>query len=162
MAESQMATPDDREKNLLDISASYDRSIISILTNIQTRQVTDAIAEGKRLRLGVLWDPSRSAHRVPYGAVFVWDGCVGEEDFVFTASCHQDISKYSDLKDLDRHVSFLVDKESITDVYDGNGWTSRPVLRIRQWISGLCFFRGSHRIRVVFPWPEDLAMIGRS
>lgn len=74
--------------------------------------------------------------------------------FAFTASRPERAGADKlDLNDLDRHVSFAVE---VVNRYD----PVPPELRIRRWLSGLCFFGGESRRDVVFPWPKDLEMIG--
>ncbi|KAK0642895.1 hypothetical protein B0T16DRAFT_331333 [Cercophora newfieldiana] len=128
--------------------------------------VADAIESGRELILGSLWDADDGYS--PYMGVFVWESRDGSQAeirgsfenrfrvdgmFAFTASRPEDTSSDEfDLNDLDRHVSFQVQVE-------GGNAEGVPSLRIKRWLSGLCFFAGVSRSDVVFPWPRDLADI---
>lgn len=153
--------------------------------HLMADEVANAIGEGKRLRLGCLWDP-RTREGGSYMAVFVWDGaddavdCFDEEmssddsqytdrstfhagcsAFAFTASQPEGLgSMESNLKDLDRHVSFEVRVENPEAGFNDDYPYPTPRLRIRRWLNGLCFFYGRKRVEVMFPWPKDLRLIG--
>ncbi|GAB1319133.1 hypothetical protein MFIFM68171_09343 [Madurella fahalii] len=153
--------------------------------HLMADEVANAIGKRKKLRLGCLWDP-RTRNGGSYMAVFVWDGeddaddyadedtrgfespdgdrstfYTGRPAFAFTASQPEGLgTTESNLKDLDRHVSFEVRVENLeSDPNDGYPHPT-PRLRIRRWLNGLCFFSGHRRAKVIFPWPEDLRMIG--
>jgi hypothetical protein len=135
-------------------------------------EVADAIARGSTLGLGCLWTPGEGHRHSPYLAVFVLDNggtpsqtsdMSDESDesddgevFVFTASSPENNSSEEyDSNDLDRHVSFEVEVGGLVGDTDG----LIPQLRIRRWLSGLCFFKRVRTTYVVFSWPRDLELI---
>lgn len=120
-------------------------------------ELATAIEAGRKLRLGRIWDPTESCS--PYSAVFVWSNGGGYEGeaypapaFVFTSAWFRDPgSDAHDANDIDRHVSLEV---SISLNRDGV-----PRLRTHAWRLGMCFFKGSPRTKVVFPWPRALQAV---
>ncbi|KAK0707724.1 hypothetical protein B0H67DRAFT_647878 [Lasiosphaeris hirsuta] len=146
---------------------------------LMSQELAEAIAQGKKLRLGRIYDPLVEWASSPYMAVFIWDPQtqpdgddemdidspdttifsyrVGSEspEFVFTSFKEDEghIVNDASTKDLDRHVSFEVEMEN------GAGHEAVPKLRIKRWISGLCFFRKRRLVDVIFPWPTDLVEI---
>ncbi|KAK8036680.1 hypothetical protein PG993_008663 [Apiospora rasikravindrae] len=56
-------------------------------------------------------------------------------------------------KELDRHVSMEVDSQDL-DGYKNH--RQSPRLYAKRWIHGLCFFGGSPRKDVIFPWPPAI------
>ncbi|KAJ3567497.1 hypothetical protein NPX13_g6745 [Xylaria arbuscula] len=110
-------------------------------------EVAEAIAAGKKLRLGRLRDSRESM------AVFIWDGH-RTGDFVFTSSRakkddHEDFIS----NDVDNHVSVEVNGEPGVD----QDFENPPLLYVNRWALGICFFVGCERVMVTFPWPQELA-----
>ncbi|KAI1159001.1 hypothetical protein F5B18DRAFT_638779 [Nemania serpens] len=125
-------------------------------------EVVRAIDKKKKLRLAGLCESQSTA---PYTAIFIWDddhnmdkpdSNAGPEslklkasnDFAFTASA----PKRKDKPDIDRHVSLQVQCQHARSEA-GNKY---PILYIQRWLLGLCFFSGSPRKDVLFPWPSAL------
>ncbi|KAI0399743.1 hypothetical protein F4802DRAFT_539394 [Xylaria palmicola] len=126
-------------------------------------EVVRAIEKKKKLRLASLCESQSTA---PYTAIFIWDDSddnmdrpdsnAGPEnlrleastDFAFTASA----PKRKNMPDIDRHVSLQVQCQRLP-WEAGNEY---PILYIQRWLLGLCFFSGSPRKEVLFPWPSTL------
>ncbi|KAI1876099.1 uncharacterized protein JN550_001595 [Neoarthrinium moseri] len=123
------------------------------------KELVRAIDQGRILRLGTLVGLEDAS------AVFIWD----EEDedqkptrdgvsspYVFTASWPRDESSEDyDANDLDRHVSLeVVVSRTSTERTKG-----LPQLFTKRWLTGLCFFAGCWRQKVIFPWPRELKSI---
>ncbi|KAI1357213.1 hypothetical protein F5Y08DRAFT_353657 [Xylaria arbuscula] len=110
-------------------------------------EVAEAIAAGKKLRLGRLRDSRESM------AVFIWDGH-RTGGFVFTSSRakkddHEDFIS----NDVDNHVSVEVNGEPGVD----QDFENPPLLFVKRWALGICFFVGCEQETVTFPWPQELA-----
>jgi len=141
----------------LDRSTEEDESVEESFTQrymgTMAGEVADAITSGVTLRLGALWTRNKK-EKSQYRAIFVWDRDYDDNEgevLVFTASRPKSQgSDKHDSNDLDRHVSFQVGMEGLNGI---------PSLRIKEWVSGLCFFGGCGRIPVIFPWPADLKEI---
>lgn len=56
-------------------------------------------------------------------------------------------------EELDRHVSMEVDSQ---DLNGHKNHRQPPRLYAKRWIHGLCFFDGSPRQNVIFPWPPAI------
>ncbi|KAK8006764.1 60S ribosomal protein L8B [Apiospora arundinis] len=56
-------------------------------------------------------------------------------------------------EELDRHVSMEVDSQ---DLNGHKNHRQPPRLYAKRWINGLCFFDGSPRQDVIFPWPPAI------
>ncbi|KAH7308941.1 hypothetical protein B0I35DRAFT_490832 [Stachybotrys elegans] len=120
-------------------------------------ELAAAIRARRKLRLGCIWDPTGNLQ--PYSAVFVWPNKDGGRDktypptaFAFTSVWFRDQgSEVHDANDIDRHVSFEVEKPVAVD--------GTPQLRIRRWLLGMCFFDECPRTKVVFPWPRALQAV---
>lgn len=75
---------------------------------------------------------------------------LSEASFVFTAwKPGGHIETRSGVRNADKYVSIEVDLDGSTE--DG-----LLRLRTKRWINGLCFFNGSPRFNVMFPWPAWL------
>jgi Heterokaryon incompatibility protein (HET) len=153
---------------------------------MMAEELATSIDKGKTLRLGSLCGVSKAT--APYSAIFIWeDGEPGGGDtwgtecetdfetdegspksasdeserrqrvsptFAFTASRPKDPgSNGHDANDIDRHVSLEVDYTSF-DVCD-----RVPLLYIKRWLPGLCFFKDHPRVDVLFPWPPSIEAI---
>lgn len=127
--------------------------------HIQTMvdEIVRAIHDGIPLRLGRLQHLRSTPPE--YAALFVYDvdgqdQPLGQSDFVFTSlqENFKDNRPY-DHNDLDKYVSLNVEQEG--------SWGYIPQLRIKQWMTGFCFFsnRDQDKRTVVFPWPKALASI---
>ena len=122
-------------------------------------ELATAIETGRKLRLGSIWDPTERFS--PYRALFVWSNEGGYEGevypapaFVFTSAWYRDPgSDAYGANDIDRHVSLEVGLDASLN-RDGV-----PRLRTHTWRLGMCFFEGSQRTEVVFPWPRALQAV---
>ncbi|KAI3326493.1 hypothetical protein HD806DRAFT_409604 [Xylariaceae sp. AK1471] len=125
-------------------------------------EVVRAIDKKKELRLANL---CKSQSTVPYTGIFVWDDegnmdrpdsnvslenlmVEASTDFAFTASA----PKRKNMPDIERHVSLQVQCQHLPR----EAGSEFPILYIRRWLLGLCFFSGSPRKKVLFPWPSAL------
>ncbi|RYO79113.1 hypothetical protein DL764_010050 [Monosporascus ibericus] len=138
---------------------NYRKTFSEAYMSTMAEEVSDAIAERKRLRLGRLWQ--RSGRPGPYSAVFIWDdGGVQEQEedddyhFVFTSTCPEDGgTPWHESNDTARHVSLEV---NVTAEETGD---QLPRLYTKRWVRGLMFFEGCEREEVLFPWPVPLVGI---
>ena len=126
------------------------------------KRLVEAIDGGETLRLGSLW--GRGEGLTPYKAIFIWEN--GDDareihanqqevpSFAFTASRpKQPNSSTVGTNDIDHHVSLEV---RFTDLDVEH---RVPRLYVRRWLSGLCFFNGCLRNKVIFPWPPSVETI---
>ncbi|KAI0517836.1 hypothetical protein F5B22DRAFT_602674 [Xylaria bambusicola] len=109
-------------------------------------EVASAIEDGKRLVLG------RLSHSREYTAIFVCSGNTTPH-FIFTSSQHRRLGTENHIvDDTDRHVSLVVDRQLEAEDNFGN----LPHLYVKRWVSGISFFVGCRREKVIFPWPQVL------
>ncbi|KAI0814210.1 hypothetical protein GGR55DRAFT_701898 [Xylaria sp. FL0064] len=110
------------------------------------KEVSEAIDSGRDLRLGSLRGSEECMD------IFIWEGD-DRPGIIFTSLRPKEpnIEKHIS-HDIDSHVSLEV------DLGRGTGQTrkSPPSLYVKRWVSGICFFVGCRREKVVFPWPPAL------
>ncbi|KAI0481810.1 hypothetical protein F4859DRAFT_529562 [Xylaria cf. heliscus] len=113
-------------------------------------EVSNAIGEGKALRLGRLSGLEQST------AIFIWDSD-HKPGLIFTSSRPKNLnSEGHRANGTDHHVSLEVELKS------GSGQIKKspPHLYIKRWVFGICFFMECPRREVVFSWPPALRNIG--
>ncbi|RGP63173.1 hypothetical protein FSPOR_8755 [Fusarium sporotrichioides] len=138
---------------------------------LMAHKLATAIVEGKMLRLGRIWNTR--GEEVPSSAIFVWDLDDTEDvnrkgksqsfnrnirrsrkpknAYAFTASKRLERgSQERGTNDLNRHLSLEVDYITSRE----NAGCPIPRLYIKRWAVGICFFYGSARSTVIFPWPS--------
>ncbi|KAI1357829.1 hypothetical protein F5Y08DRAFT_138338 [Xylaria arbuscula] len=116
-------------------------------------EMVRAIDQKRKLRLASL---CKSQSITCCTAIFIWDdddhtNMPNLDDFAFTASA----PRKKNVRDIDRHVSLQVRCRHLS-MKAGN---DIPMLYLRRWLHGLCFFSGCPRMDVLFPWPSALKTI---
>lgn len=107
------------------------------------KEVAQAWAKGHTLIIAKLQDPRfgcgifvpTDAHDLSHHLFTVWHNA-------------QDAPRREYQEPINKHVSLELDPES---QFFSN---SLPLLKIKRWINGICFFNRSAAQEVIFPWPE--------
>lgn len=141
---------------------SWRASFPSRYMRMAAKRLVKAMDEREALRLGSLWSLRKG--RTPYHAIFIWEDVDDARQvqahqkevpsFVFTASrSKQPNSSTVVTNDIDHHVSLQVGFADL-DVEH-----RVPRLHVKRWLTGLCFFSGCPRDKVIFPWPHAVETI---
>lgn len=108
------------------------------------REVVDAIGEESQgLCFGRLVDRFVGSGKSSYTGIFVVGANHKNPSYVFTSSSPAEDGP----RQIDKHVSLLVAPV-------GSSGSQPPKMVAKQWVSGLCFFPGCPRTKVVFSWPK--------
>lgn len=152
---SQTSLANQLESYLMeDVASSRSFSFEEDYRLAMVKEITHAIMQGQRLRLGSSWDPNGGSSQCT--AIFLWgnDRAIGSDKarFAFTSLKPKKAGFAGhDAVDVDRHVSLEVEMRAATGQNEGR----IPHLYVQSWLPGL-YFTGHPEEEVVFPWPSGL------